>query len=414
MVMGCEEPATSDPGPDADASPPPDAVVDEVDAQADKDGGADAAADAQVDAQEPCAFDEECDDGNGCTVNECDPVLGCQHPSRVNGTACAIGECQGGVCVEVADDSRTLFRMDTVVLTDPHVVADQIIHTPVFFEDCLLCEDITNEGETVECVGEMVALAGLNPALDDLISQDGTGDGYIDLSFVLVYELLDQTDGGGGLLTVTEGLCDEADPTTCVPDPDASNTETTTYSSQTSGECLSAIPGTLGPRPYPDGITIEPNDPSGDCFVSDAMQVTISVAFEMGGTAEQVNIPMQEAQVAGEWQGDPATSITNGLLRGFLSMQDADQENITLDIEMVGEVNINLGRDLLPDDGTAHACHEVSRAFPPEETTGSNEHCEGGDARDLQNPDGGASYTNCGWWFYINWTGDWITNASGF
>jgi hypothetical protein len=353
-----------------------------------------------------------CDDMNECTANSCDPTLGCQHPNLADGTPCSIGECQAGVCTVVAE--KRVFRMDTIVLTDPHVVLDKVINTPIFFSDCPICEDITNVGQQESCAGETVDLPGLNPALNDLITLDSDADGYIDLSFMLVYDPLDQTDGGGGLLTVTEGLCDVTDPTTCVPDPAASNTETTSYSTQAAGTCMSPITGTLGPRPYPDGITVEPNSPSGSCFVSDPTQFTITLEFELDGSVETVSIPMQQAQLAGEWGGDPATSITNGLLRGFLTMQEGDQQNFTFNIDLIGDVNFNLGRDLLPDGGNAHGCGGVARTFPTGGTSGSNAHCAGGDSRDLRDGGSGASYTNCGWWFYINYTGAWASNASGF
>src|SRR5262249_232282 len=46
-----------------------------------------------------------CNDGNPCTVDSCDPVNGCQHANAPNGTSCADGTvcngsetCQSGVC----------------------------------------------------------------------------------------------------------------------------------------------------------------------------------------------------------------------------------------------------------------------------------------------------------------------------
>jgi hypothetical protein len=46
-----------------------------------------------------------CDDGNVCTADSCDPGAGCQNPALSNGTACADGDvcngdetCQGGTC----------------------------------------------------------------------------------------------------------------------------------------------------------------------------------------------------------------------------------------------------------------------------------------------------------------------------
>jgi hypothetical protein len=231
---------------------------------------------------------------------------------------------------------------------------------------------------------------------------------------MLTFDPLNQSDGGGGALRVTEGLCTVDDPSTCVPDPDAS-THSTTYATQAAGACLTAIAGTLGPTPYLDLIAIAPNAPTGSCFAGAATQLTL--VFELGlqdGATEFFPIPLEDVRIAGEWQGVPATSIGNGLLRGFLPMRVADEQSADFYIPWAGTININLGRDVLPDRGNAHGCGGVTRSFPAGGTSGSNVHCYGGDARDLRDPALGASYDNCGWWFYFNFTGAWVENAEGF
>lgn len=46
-----------------------------------------------------CVNDSQCDDGNSCTTDLCDSVAHtCSHPSVANGTACAGGTCNNGVC----------------------------------------------------------------------------------------------------------------------------------------------------------------------------------------------------------------------------------------------------------------------------------------------------------------------------
>jgi hypothetical protein len=273
---------------------------------------------------------------------------------------------------------------------------------------------------------QYIDLPGLNPALNELVTQDGDGDGYLDLSFMLVFDPHTQVNGGGGNMTATEGLCLESDQTNCVPDPDAQNTTTTTYTSQTTGTCLAPIAGTTrsSTSTYSPADYITPNSPTAPCFVSGNTTFTLTLEFELSGQTEMIQVAMQQSQIAGRWAGDPATSISNGLLRGFLRMQDADQQSLTIDVPNVGLVNINLGRDLLPDNGNAHGC-AIARTFPTGGTGGSNTHAVGrhldrfcdinpGDWRDLLNPGSGASYQNCGWWFYINYTGIWAANASGF
>lgn len=40
-----------------------------------------------------------CDDGNECTTDTCDPLLGCQSTPLPDGTPCSLGSCMGGVCM---------------------------------------------------------------------------------------------------------------------------------------------------------------------------------------------------------------------------------------------------------------------------------------------------------------------------
>jgi len=39
-----------------------------------------------------------CDDGNPCTTDSCDPTNGCQHAPSPDGTSCGAGTCHGGFC----------------------------------------------------------------------------------------------------------------------------------------------------------------------------------------------------------------------------------------------------------------------------------------------------------------------------
>jgi hypothetical protein len=52
-----------------------------------------------------CLADSECDDGNVCTTDSCQPALACRHPAVPNGTACLDNDvcngaesCQSGAC----------------------------------------------------------------------------------------------------------------------------------------------------------------------------------------------------------------------------------------------------------------------------------------------------------------------------
>jgi hypothetical protein len=355
------------------------------------------------------ANDEACDDCNECTENVCDPEIGCQHPTLPDGAECAVGQCVDGRCDP--EVRQPAFRIDSLILADPHVVYDRIIQGVPFWPPCAQCWDYTNVSLDTECYGEDMNILGLNPDLEAWITEDNRGDCFLDLSYLLAFEPEVQVDGGGGALAVTEGLCSPADPDRCREDPEAVANGVTSYTSRASGECLSAIPDTLGPRPYPDGITIEPHSPSGNCFVSDATELTIRLPFPLHEDfalwyepQREFHVPLQEVRMAGVWQGDEATGVSQGLLRGFVTMRDADQAHVDATLEFIGAFSFNLGRDLLPDGGDAHGCGSVDRTFPGGDTTGQNTHCAGGDARDLLDPDAPASYDNCGWWLYLNWT----------
>jgi hypothetical protein len=64
-----------------------------------------------------CLSDRECDDGNPCTADSCQPALGCRAPNQPDGTACpnptvcdGLETCQAGSCTPgtplVCDDGR--------------------------------------------------------------------------------------------------------------------------------------------------------------------------------------------------------------------------------------------------------------------------------------------------------------------
>jgi hypothetical protein len=352
------------------------------------------------------------DDGNDCTVATCDLVTGCGSQNIADGTPCSAGDCLAGTCTP--PPPRT-FRMDTMVLADPHVVVNRSISTLI--GSCPLCLDITNVEQSATCWTIVVTVPAINPMIHELITTDSTGDGYIDLSFMLTFDPLFQRDGFGGDFTLTEGRCTVDDPTTCTPLASSSITQTTTYASQDVGTCLAPAAGTVGPTPYPDGIEVTPNSPAGSCFLTAPIVFSLTLELDLLGNTHEFTIELEDAQIAGEWQEEPATGIASGLIAGFLPMELADQQDVTVSGTLAGytvTVNVNLGRDLLPDGGNAHGCGEVPRTFPAGGISGSNTHCAGGDSRDLRDPTAPASYSNCGWWFYVNYTGVWAENASGF
>jgi hypothetical protein len=82
-------------------------------------------------------------------------------------------------------------------------------------------------------------------------------------------------------------------------------------------------------------------------------------------------LPLQDAQIAAVYSGNPATGLTSGLLRGFLRESDAGQIVLPASLPIVG------GRLL-------------SSILP-----GGSGSCANHNGRDILN---GVS----GWWLYIN------------
>ncbi len=129
---------------------------------------------------------------------------------------------------------------------------------------------------------------------------------------------------------------------------------------QATGTCLGVLAGTTA-HVYSPAVGAV----SGPCFVSDPRDLTISLAG--------VNITLKNGQVAGTYNANPATGMTDGLLRGFISEADADATIIPL--PFLGDTPLSR---LLP--GGWGNCSSYS-----DKDTG---------------PDG----KTVGWYFYLNFT----------
>jgi hypothetical protein len=245
---------------------------------------------------------------------------------------------------------------------DPHIFAD----LPFFG-----CSDITNS------VPFNVA-PPINQLLQDSIQCDGDcastadNDGFLDLSFVLRFRPFVQTDGFVGVLDVRDADCTAPLATTsCAP---AANglVQTGTYTNAATGTCLAPVSGTTGStnptRTYSPAI----GSATGPCFSSGP--VTLSVAFD------GITIPLQDARVGASYVGNPATSMSNGLLRGFLSEADADSILLPASIQVVGGQPLSV---LL---------------------RGGTNNCSPGSDKDV-GPDG----ATIGWWFYFNFPANQVT-----
>ena len=204
---------------------------------------------------------EDCDDGNMVATDGCDMCMRTSTP--------------------------TAFRMTSFTLRDPHV-----------FTEVGICLDVTT---------------ALNNQVDANMNEDGDGDGDLDLSYLVVFRPLDQTSAGG-MLELTQGNCSfPRTGTMCTPFTMSIATSTYTNTLTGTTSCLNTLPGGASAvRPYAPAVAT----PMPPCFASTPQTVVLSLSG--------VDIPLQEAQIAGSYIGSPATGISNGLIRGFLREADAD------------------------------------------------------------------------------------------
>lgn len=244
------------------------------------------------------------------------------------------------------------FRTTDLRLRDPHL----FVAIPLFG-----CFDFTDQNLPL----------GLGPSFNaqiaTAITTDADGDGNLDLSLLLLARPMSSSavsfraDTANGLCPASPGplpFCD--------PDP-ASVPQTTQYSAQASGLCLDVVPGTTSG--YSPGVT----PPSGPCYVT----VARNLSFEANG----VQLPLLAVQSAGTLVGSPTNTLTNGLMRGFLTETAANTILLPADLPIVGGQPFSI---LLP---------------------GGSGNCASHDARDTFE-------AQSGWWFYFNstaseliWTG---------
>jgi cysteine-rich repeat protein len=246
--------------------------------------------------------------------------------------------------------SPTAFRGATLNIMDPHIFVDPGTGA---------CPDFTS----------LVNLLVSQSLGQD---QDDPPDGLLDLSVLLVFRPLAQT-GPGGVLDVMFGADCTAPPTGTSCTPGGATIQPVSYVNQSSGTCLMPLAGTTGG--YTPAI-INTNSP---CFVSSQ----ISINFDLSGLL----IPLQAGQFAGTYVGSPATSLSAGLIVGFLD--EVSAESILLPTSLPAPFGGAQLSSLLP--GGANNCKTVPPRGPC--TTACR------DDRDM-GPGG-----QMGWYFYLSYTG---------
>lgn len=199
----------------------------------------------------------------------------------------------------IATAQSTRFRLNDLDLRDPHI-----------FATIITCSDLTDSSP----------FFSLNARLQTSIQADGDGDGFLDQSTLLEFLPLDQSTAtnlfvaGGAQCTapIASTSCG-AIAAPLLPGDATLSTSTT---------CGAPVPGTT--RPYTPAIT----NSTAPCFAS----VTGNVTLNLGG----IPVQLTNAQISATFVGNPATSMVNGLLRGFLSEADANATIIPATFPLVG------------------------------------------------------------------------------
>jgi hypothetical protein len=226
------------------------------------------------------------------------------------------------------------FRLTDMDLLDPHA-----------FAEIAACNDVTEvQNDSFE-----------TDITEDNGGPDGddTPDGLLDLSGLAIFRPLNQAADGVTVEVILGGDCTAPiESTTCTKGEASSITATGT--NDAASACDVVLPDTTTADYTP---ALEPAPPP--CFEVAAPQGVL----EFG--------PFQLSEVAGAatYQGDPATGLVNGLLRGFLSEAHADAT--TVNVPILGDQPLS---SLLP---------------------GGTDNCADHDDRDTDS--GGAS----GWYVYL-------------
>jgi cysteine-rich repeat protein len=317
-----------------------------------------------------CAFDcaavcgngvlegaEQCDDGNLTSYDGCS-------------AACRI---------------ETAFRIQQIELVDPHTFIVQSITVSLFLAGTSGCQDFTNDTAQIGLpLGfPSIPVPSMNSILSQaLVPQPVTGQ--IPLSVIIVSDRFAQT---GTSIPATALTADCETTTSGCTNP--SELTTTTYDN---GTCFTPLPNTMNPT-----WAAALNQPSMSCFQS----ASTSLTLDFSG----IEIPLRDAVLAGEWSGNPATEITKGVIRGFVTSTDAHDTNLleALGIDLVmGALRFST---LLPGGTsstlsafgfsvTIPACRPANTGSPSYERDTHAMHGQG-------------------WWFYLNYTAarvtDWYT-----
>jgi cysteine-rich repeat protein len=255
---------------------------------------------------------EECDDGNTNAGDGCDDS-----------------------CVA---ESATTYRANAVFVRDPHLFA-----LDGGFDITEQVNDLINEGITMDT--------------------DEPPDGLLEISILFNFRPVSPASAETRVDAVLGADCTAPiEGTTCTSGAETDVVETVATNSD--GTCLELVADSIHDPDAPQIWFDEPYDPaitvpSGDCFATDAEQVTLVV----GG----VELALDDTQVAAVYGAGAPDTLESGLLIGFMTEERANNTILPKDLPIVGG-----------------------------QTLGSLlDHNEG----EMEDHNG-----TPGWWFYINFT----------
>ncbi len=291
------------------------------------------------------------------SLNDNDCVPRCGNALVEAGEQCDDGNLvNGDGCTNVCTLTPTAFRMTDLDLRDPHVFVVPLVG----------CADVTDTP---------IAGFAVNPQIQTQIQMDGDGDGVLDLSPTLVFRPLNQA-GASQLMELHFARC-------TIPFANPTCRQGTTLpvvaqsTNMTAGMCLSPLANTLHmPMPpmspvYSPAVTSTP----ASCFVTSPVSVTI--------TLSGIPVPLRDTRIAATYSGNPAQTLLNGLLMGFISEADANTTILPASLPLIG------GKPL-------------SIVLPGGDPAGPDRNCAAFSDKDTNNG-------VVGWWFYLNFSATRVT-----
>ncbi len=302
--------------------------------------------------------------GDGCCPAGANSLNDNDCPPRCGNAVLEAGEqCDDGnlvntdACTNTCTLPPTAFRMSDLDVRDPHIFVTPIIG----------CADVTDTP---------IAGFAVNPQLQTSIQTDSDGDGLLDLSPTLVFRPLAQGTPGQ-LMELHFARCN-----TPFANPSCRAGLMLPVAAQSTnvamGTCLAPVPNSLhtGSPVYSPAVTL----PTPACFVTAPVSVTI--------TLSGIPVPLRDARISATYSGNPAQTLLNGMLMGFITEADA---NATL-----------LPNTLPPPIGG----QPLSILLPGGDPPGPGANCASFSDKDTNNG-------VMGWWFYANfaaprvtWTGN--------